>query len=148
MPHHLLHALIVVLALAWPASADTPAYFTRNGIAISGYDAVAYFTAGQAVEGRQDIAVEWKGATWRFATQANRDIFETDPRTYAPQYGGYCAYAMSRGYVDSTDPLAWRIVDGKLYLIHSRHEVGEWAQNLARNLRLSESNWPSVLKSR
>jgi YHS domain-containing protein len=147
MPHHLFHALTLVLALVLPASADSPAFFARNGAAIDGYDTVAYFTAGQAVKGRQGIAVEWKGATWRFATQANREAFEADPRAYAPQYGGYCAYAVSRGHVAPTDPLAWKIVDGKLYLAYNPGVIGAWTQDLAVNLRLGDTYWPAALKN-
>ena len=146
MPRHILHALIAVLALALPARGDSPAYFASGGSAIDGYDTVAYFTAGKPVRGEAGIAVEWKGATWRFASRKNREAFEADPRAYAPQYGGYCAYAMSRGHVATGEPLAWKIVDGKLYLTHNRRVFAIWAGDVPGNLRLSDANWPTVLR--
>ena len=141
-----LAALIAVLfALAAPVRADSPVWFTSHGAAIDGYDTVAYFTAGKPVPGRAGIEVEWKGAIWRFASRGNRERFEANPRAFAPQYGGYCAYAVSRGHLASTDPQAWKIVDGKLYLTHSPAVLAMWSRDIAGNLARSEANWPGVL---
>ena len=83
--------------------------------AVGGYDPVAYFTEGKPVAGNSGITHQWKGATWRFASEKNRDLFKAEPAKYAPQYGGYCAWAVSQGYTAKGDPNHWKIVDGKLY---------------------------------
>ncbi|MFV0512934.1 MAG: YHS domain-containing (seleno)protein [Jhaorihella sp.] len=141
-----LAAFVFVLsALAAPVRADSPVWYSGDGVAINGYDTVAYFTAGKPVPGRTGIEVEWKGALWRFASRRNRERFEANPRAFAPQYGGYCAYAVSRGHVASTDPRAWKIVDGKLYLTHSPSVFRAWLRDIAGNLALSDANWPGVL---
>ncbi len=141
-----LLSLVVFVAPAGDASAGAPLFHTESGIAIGGYDPVAYFTEGIPVPGRPDIQLEWKGAVWRFASQANRARFEANPRAYAPQYGGYCAYAMARGYLDSADPRAWKIVNGRLYLVHSFEMFRIWARDIPGNLALAEANWPAALR--
>ena len=139
--------LLAVLApAAGPARAGSPLFHTENGVAIRGYDTVAYFRRGEAVPGRPDIAVAWKGAIWRFASQDNREAFEANPRAYAPRFGGYCAYAVSRGYLAAGDPQAWEIVDGRLYLIHDPALKRVWERDVAGNLALAEANWPALLK--
>lgn len=146
MPFRLVLSVIVAaLVLAGPGRADMPVFYSSDGAAIGGYDTVAYFRSGSAVPGRREITVMWKGAVWRFASQTNREAFEANPRAYAPQYGGYCAYAVSRGHVAGTDPEAWRIVDGKLYLIHSRSILEIWARDPKAHIARSKANWPAVL---
>ncbi|WP_083347684.1 YHS domain-containing (seleno)protein [Ruegeria halocynthiae] len=120
-------------------------FYADNGMAISGYDAVSYFKAGTPILGQPDIALMWKGATWRFASEENRDRFERNPRAFAPQFGGYCAYAMAKGRLSSTDPQAWQIVDGRLYLTHSEAIERIWEKNASRNIREAEEHWPDVL---
>src|SRR5437764_481032 len=92
-------------------SAVAPVYKDGNGLAIRGYDPVAYFQQGGPVKGSPALRQEWMGATWLFSSAANRDVFATNPDKYAPRYGGYCAYAVSEGDTASIDPEAWRIVD-------------------------------------
>ena len=84
--------------------------------AVGGYDAVGYFTDSKAIEGSSDFSYEYKGANWLFANKKNLDLFKQNPDKYAPQYGGYCAWAVSKGGTANGDPEVWRIVDGKLYL--------------------------------
>ncbi len=91
-----------------------------GGIAIGGYDPVAYFTEGQAVKGSEKFAHKWLGAIWYFSSAEHRDLFIADPVKYVPQYGGYCSAGMTLGETDAADPEAWRIVDGKLYLATSK----------------------------
>ena len=131
--------------LGTPVLADPAIFYSRGNAAISGYDTVAYFTRGAPMPGQPDIAVMWKGVIWYFTSVAHREAFEANPRAYAPQYGGYCAYAMSRGYRASTEPEAWHIVNGKLYLIHSLpvHEI--WAGDIDGNIVRANANWPGVL---
>ncbi|WP_146344853.1 YHS domain-containing (seleno)protein [Falsiphaeobacter marinintestinus] len=136
---------ILMFAVLGPVRADTPIFHARDGAAIGGYDTVAYFTTGAAVPGTPEIVVMWKGVVWQFASQSHRDAFEANPRAYAPQYGGYCAFAVSQGYTVGTDPEIWRIIDGKLYLIHNASVLSRWLTDLDGNLVMSETNWPSVL---
>lgn len=136
---------LAALAFAPAAVAESPIFYADQGTAIGGYDTVAYFASGEAVRGAPDIAVMWKGAVWHFASHENREAFEANPHAYAPQFGGYCAYAMARGYTTKTDPQAWRIVGGKLYLIHSPGIERMWARDVAGNISMAESIWPAPL---
>jgi YHS domain-containing protein len=98
------------------ATAATPEVYAEGGIAVDGTDVVAYFTDGAPVAGIAAITHDYMGVTWQFSSEANRDAFAANPEAYAPQYGGYCAYAVSQGYTASTTPEAWSIVDDKLSL--------------------------------
>lgn len=113
-------------------------------LAIKGYDPVAYFTEGRPILGDALFESEYAGAKYRFVSAANRDRFKQDPLKYVPQYGGYCAYAVSRNYTADTDPLAWRIVDGKLYLNYSRKAQQKWEEDIPGNIRKGDTNWPSL----
>ena len=148
MPRFLVASLLAVgLLLGQPAAAgQQPTYTgTPGGLAVSGYDAVAYFTDGRPVEGSEAYSYDWQGAVWRFASQANLDRFKAAPATYAPRFGGYCAWAVSRGYTASADPQAWRIVDGKLYLNYDLEVKKTWEQDVPGNIAKGEANWPKVL---
>lgn len=138
---------LALLAIGPVQAAQDPVYTgTLSDLAVSGYDPVAYFTEAQPVEGTGEHTVEWNGATWRFATPANRDQFQADPERYAPQFGGYCAWAVSQGYTASADPQAWRIVDGKLYLNYDLDVKKTWEQDVPGNIAKGEGNWPVVLE--
>ncbi len=131
------------LLAAGPALAIDPV-FTKRGLAIRGYDPVAYFTEGKPVKGKADFTHSYEGTTWRFASAANRDAFAADPLRYAPQYGGYCAYAVSQGYTASIDPDAWRIVDDKLYLNYSKSVQRRWERDVPGNIAKADTNWPQL----
>ena len=138
----------MVLAAAFcasPALAASDPVFTRWGNAIRGYDPVAYFTQGKPVKGSADFEADWNGATWRFATAENRDLFVGDPTAYAPQYGGYCAWAVANNYTASTQPEAWTIHDGKLYLNYNLSVRSQWEQDIPGNVAKGNVNWPGVL---
>jgi YHS domain-containing protein len=115
-----------------------------GGVAIEGTDPVAYFTESKPVEGSSDFEHEWMGATWRFVSAENRDRFAADPEKYAPQYGGYCAWAVAHGYTAKIDPEAWKIVDGKLYLNYSKDVQAQWAQDIPGNIAKGDANWPKI----
>lgn len=117
----------------------------RGGLAVQGYDVVAYATNGAPTKGRPEFEHRWNGAVWRFASAANRDEFARDQQKYAPQFGGYCAWAVSRGYTADIDPEAWRIVDGKLYLNYSKRVQRMWEQDIPGNIAKGEANWPRVV---
>jgi YHS domain-containing protein len=144
-------ALMLTLSLVVPVAgtpllADQPAwYLSSQTLALSGYDAVAYFTESKAVPGKAEFEHAWNGARWRFASAANRDRFAAAPETYAPQFGGYCAWAVSRGYTASGDPNAWSVVGGKLYLNYSMKVRAQWEQDVPGNIAKGVANWPSVL---
>ena len=133
------------LPIATLARAGDAPVFQARGAAINGYDPVAYFTDGRAVKGSSAITHSWTGAEWRFATEANRAAFVSAPERYAPQFGGYCAWAVSNGYTASTDPDAWKIVDGRLYLNYSRRVQRRWERDIPGNIARGNANWPSVL---
>lgn len=129
-----------------PAIAKDPVSTgTFSSLAVSGYDPVAYFAQGKPVEGSSEHEYEWNGATWRFSSAANMEEFKSDPEAWAPQYGGYCAWAVSQGYTASSDPEAWRIVDGKLYLNYSKSVQRTWEQDIPGNIAKANANWPKVL---
>lgn len=138
-------ALLVILPkLASAASSEINKSFF-GGVAIEGYDAVAYHTAGKPTEGKKEFEHAWKGAVWRFASAENRDLFAADPEKYAPQYGGYCAYAVAQGSTAGIDPEAWTLVDGKLYLNYNRKVQKEWESKRDDYIRRADENWPDVL---
>ena len=114
-------------------------------MAIDGWDPVAYFTDGKPVEGSKAYSFEWNGATWRFASAAHRDLFAQAPEKYAPQYGGYCAWAVSQGYTADIDPEAWKIEDGRLFLNYSLEVQKKWAADLPGNVAKGDANWPKLL---
>jgi YHS domain-containing protein len=115
-----------------------------GSVAIEGYDPVAYFTDGMPVEGSSDFTAEYNGAVWRFASAANRDAFAANPEAYAPQYGGYCAWAVSQGYTAPIDPEAWKIVDDKLYLNFNKSVQRRWAGDIPGNIAKGDANWPGI----
>lgn len=141
----LLLAGALLLVSAVPARAIDPVWSNWRGLAVAGYDPVAYFTDGKAVEGSSEFTAEWKGATWRFASAAHRDQFKADPDKYAPQYGGYCAWAVSQDKTAGIDPEAWKIVDGKLYLNYDKEVQAMWEKDVPGNIRKADANWPGLL---
>ena len=138
--------VLFLLLVATAAFAVDPVNKSRlTKVAVEGYDVVAYFTDGKAVRGDNDFEHEWMGATWRFASAAHRDAFAKDPGKYAPQYGGYCAFGVSRGYAVGIDPDAWKIVDGKLYLNYNAEVQQTWLGDVPGHIRKANENWPKVL---
>lgn len=133
------------------AAVGIPAVFsdpqTSEGLAIRGYDPVAYFTASAPVKGSSDHEYDWNGVTWRFSSAANKELFVSNPETYAPQYGGYCAKAMVEGNIVSTVPEAWDIVDGKLYLNYSLDVQRQWRGDVPGNITKADGFWPSILET-
>ena len=142
-----LFVLAIGPAAAPAAAAETdPVFTTRGNVAIRGYDPVAYFTDEKAVKGSRDFSHDWQGATWRFASAENRDLFAAEPTKYAPQYGGYCAWAVSRNYTAPTDPDAFTLVNGKLYLNYNAKVMEQWLEDRDGNIDSADENWPTVLK--
>jgi hypothetical protein len=135
------------IAFAPPAQARSPEIYTGllSSTAVGGYDPVAYFSEGKAVQGNREIVFAWKGVSWRFVSEKNRDLFRQKPEAYAPQFGGYCAWAVSRGYTAKGDPRYWKVVDGKLYLNYDAGVQKDWEKDIAGNIAKGDKNWPAVL---
>ncbi len=140
-----LLALVALLAAA-PAFAKSEINASLLGaVAIDGTDAVAYFQESKPVKGSSQFSHNWKGAEWRFKSAANRDAFAAAPERYAPEFGGYCAWAVSQGYTAGIDPEAWTIHGGRLYLNYSKGVRAQWRQDIPGNIAKGEKNWPAVL---
>ena len=133
---------------AVPALAAKDEIYTGllSGAAVGGYDAVAYFKQGKPVKGSSDFTTEYKGATWYFANAEDLEAFKAAPEKYAPQYGGYCAWAVSQGATAKGDPEFWSVVDGKLYLNYSADVQANWSQDIPGNVAKADANWPKVLQ--
>ena len=139
-------AALAALGVARPALAGHASiYYLDAGVAIGGYDPVAYFTRKRAVPGSPAYALMWKGAIWQFASRRNRDLFEANPYAFAPQYGGHCAYGVAVGMVVSGDPTAWDIRDGRLFLTHSQVIHRAWKMDADAHIEDADANWPAVL---
>ena len=112
-----------------------------SGNALRGYDAVAYFAVDKAVKGDPKFEYAWNGAKWFFSSEENMNKFKANPEDYAPQFGGYCAYAVSEGYTADADPEAWKVVDGKLYLNYNHDVQKTWEMNEADRIENGRKNW-------
>ena len=153
------HELILLLGLAALAAfilqhdivraqqTAKPQIFTefRFKLALDGYDPVAYFKTGKPQKGNPAHAVRWVGADWHFASAENKAAFEASPQAFAPQYGGYCAWAVSEGYTAKGDPNTWRIVDNKLYLNYNASVQKGWEKDIPVRVAKGDQNWPIVL---
>ena len=145
-------AMLAIAIGAWMAA--TQGAFARSNeiytalfssLGAGGYDVVAYFKQGKAVPGDAAFSTVYKGATWHFASAEDQELFRKNPAAYVPQYGGYCAWAMSQNYTAAGDPEVWRIVNGKLYLNYDRHVQAKWNANVAADIQAADRNWPSIL---
>ena len=142
-------ALLTTLAasLAAPAAwaVQDPIYTgTRSDLAVSGYDPVAYFTDGKAVQGSEQVTAEHAGVTYRFASAEHRALFQAAPETYLPQYGGFCAYAAAKGALAPTDPEAFTVLGGKLYLNYSQDVRERWLERAGEYIKAADENWPRL----
>jgi YHS domain-containing protein len=117
-----------------------------SNIAIKGYDTVAYFTENKAIKGDKEMSVEYQGAVWHFSSAENLDTFITQPEKYIPQYGGYCAYAVSRNTTASINPKAFNVYEGKLYLNYSKGVQKRWMKDLEAGIKKANTHWPKLLK--
>ena len=138
---------IIALTVATSVEAGKPVYSGgRDRAAIRGYDPVAYFTQNEAVKGSKEFTVSYNGATWMFSSAEHKALFEADPEKYAPQFGGYCAYAVSQNTTASIKPKYFTIHEGKLYLNYSKPVHKRWSSNKADLIKQAETHWPNILK--
>jgi YHS domain-containing protein len=133
--------ICISLLIAVGSFAQNGTYSSTNGIAIKGYDPVAYFLQNSAMPGKDDFTYEWSGTKWKFASQANLDAFKTAPDKYAPQFGGFCAYGCSEKHKSPTDPNAWTIIDNKLYLNYNLKVKEIWLKDTASRIAAATEYW-------
>jgi len=117
-----------------------------SNLAIRGYDAVAYFTLGEPTKGNKEFEYEWKGAAWRFSNAQHLEQFKAEPEKYAPQYGGYCAWALAENKLAPIDPKQWTIVEDKLYLNYNLKIQNKWLKDRDNLITEGDKNWPAVLE--
>ena len=117
---------------------------SEEPVAIKGYDTVSYFTAGKALKGTEDFASSWHGMTWFFQSKENRDLFAASPEKYAPQYDGWCAWAMTESRKAVTDPEVWKIVDGRLYLNCSQAAYEKWSRDIPGHIKMADEIWKKM----
>lgn len=138
-------AVFVGIAVSFAACAKTANFAAVNtdgeNVALKGFDAVAYFAVENAVAGNPKYEYAWNGAKWLFSNAENLERFKQNPEAYAPQYGGYCSYAVSKGYTADGDPNAWKIVDGKLYLNYNPEVKEIWEKELQQNIKKGQEHW-------
>ncbi len=140
-------ATLAAAALLVIGSAQAAApFYAPDGVAIKGYDTVAYFLDGKPVRGSDTYVTEWQGAKWKFISQDHLDKFKAEPAKYAPQYGGYCAYGTSLGHLAPTEPDAWAVIDGKLYLNYNQNVRAKWSQNVAGYNAAANAQFEGLLK--
>ena len=124
----------------------TTAFYQEKGVAIKGYDPVAFFTEKKAMVGDQHIIFDWSGSQWRFISKENLELFKINPEKYAPQYGGYCAYGVSENHKSPTDPNAWTVVGNKLYLNYSLKVKELWSTDIPGRINKADANWKALVK--
>jgi YHS domain-containing protein len=135
------------LALSLSAAsfaADIDINANGNDLAIQGYDPVAYFTQDKPTIGSNDFTATYKNAIYLFSSEQNRDLFRASPAKYAPQFGGFCAYGVTKGRKFDTDPTAWRVVDGKLYLNLNKDVQKVWLENVPGYITNANQTWPTI----
>ena len=139
----ILSSLLVALA----GTALAGDFFEKDGVALRGNDPVAYFASGAPRKGVPEHSYTYKGSRFLFATAENLRAFASAPGKYAPQFGGFCAFGAANGYKVSTQPDAFAVVDGKLYLNHDTKVQARWMEDVPGNVAQAEKNWPEVSKA-
>ncbi len=137
----ILMSLSIVLLLLTGFGGIAVGKSPADDLAIKGYDTVAYFKDGKALKGNESFTFQWHDMTWYFSTKENRDLFAASPEKYAPQYDGYCAWALTESRKAITDPEVWKIVDGKLYLNCSQTAYEKWSRDIPGNIKKADTNW-------
>ena len=143
-----IRLIMLTAAVLWTsvfATVFAGDYFERDGVAIDGYDPVAYFTEQKPVKGSPEFQTVHRGSTFQFSSAAHRDAFAAEPDKYAPQYGGYCAYGMAKGYKAKIDPEAFSLIHGRLYLNYSDAVRTRWLSDVPGYIRQADANWPTVM---
>lgn len=137
-------SIFVIAALLTGPAFAAEAQFQIGGVALGGYDPVSYFREQKAERGRPEFRYRYNDSTWHFSSELHRDLFAADPQQYAPQYGGFCAYAISQGQLVPVDPYSWTIHAGKLYLNYSTRVREAWRANPGRYVEAAAENWEKL----
>lgn len=144
---HLIIGLLL-LAIITPAIAQTSHLNLEDGLAIVGYDPVAYFTSNKAMKGKKDLSYQYKNVTYYFSSAANRDAFVNNPSAYEPQYGGWCAYAMgASGEKVEIDPETFKVAGGKLFLFYNAYfnnTLPKWNKDETNLKNKADKNWKAI----
>ncbi len=145
-----LSLLLLLLGLALPVFAQTKTLLNLDGdgVAIQGYDPVAFFTDQKPVKGDPKYVYKHQGALYFFASKDHRDLFKANPEKYEPVYGGYCAYGVSKDKLVEIDVDAFQIVDGKLLLQYSKSVREKFNQDAKGNLAKADANWPVLVEKK
>lgn len=145
--HRFLVFITAALLTTASALASEPPVYTGflSNTGAGGYDTVSYFETGEPTKGSANFTAQHKGATWRFASAENLARFKDNPERYAPAYGGYCAWAVSQGYLAKGDPKHWSIRQGRLYLNYNLSVHDTWLQSPDKFTHQADANWPKVL---
>lgn len=144
---HLLRASSIALIAANAMNVMAGDFFETDGVAIKGFDPVAYTAQQRAVQGTSEFTSTYKGSVFRFVNAGNRDAFIANPEKFAPQYNGFCAYGVSRGYKAATSPDAFSVIDGKLYLNYNAEVKMIWAKDVQGYVGKADARWPEVEKT-
>ncbi|MEO7991099.1 MAG: YHS domain-containing (seleno)protein [Chryseolinea sp.] len=142
-----MNRLTIIFFIAFisvTVNAQKAEVFSTSSGAIKGYDPVAYFTVGKPVKGDPKISFHWNNADWYFSSEANLKVFKSSPEKYAPQFGGYCAYGVSDNHKAPTNPDAWTIVDGKLYLNYNMEVKELWSVDKLTLIKKANDLWPTI----
>ncbi len=142
-------AFVLTIVSGWVVAADPEFYSHKRLGAIKGVDVVAYFSllpGASAVKGKRKFSYVWKGTEWRFSNAENREKFIANPEDYAPQFGGYCAFATAHNFTTSIWPDSWLIIDDKLYLNHNRTSAKKFRKSPEYYIEKASKNWPAVLE--
>ena len=150
---NLLFLLISAAAIFLAACAGGTGDFkkvntTAENVAIKGFDPVAFFSVEKAIEGNPQYSFLWNGAKWYFSSAENMEKFKANPENFAPQFGGYCSWAVSQGYTADGDPNAWKVVDGKLYLNYNQQVKEKWEAEQPKLIEAGKKNWEEFKKKK
>lgn len=140
----LIQLSIALMSLSTQAIAGSPISGAKNGVAIQGYDTVAYFTQKDAIKGGPEHSFEWSGTVWFFSSAEDKEMFAANPKKYAPQYGGHCALSVANGKHARGAGDAWTIRDDKLYLSYSKEVRSRWLQDVSQNIYWADRAWPKI----
>ena len=136
--------LCTALLITLVSFSQTVKFSGNNGVAINGFDPVAYFTLQKALEGNSNYSYEWSGSIWKFVSKDNLNLFQANPEKYAPQFGGYCAYGCSEKHLSPTDPKAFTIINDKLYLNYNQKVKEVWIKDTANRIQAANQYWKSI----
>jgi YHS domain-containing protein len=140
--------LFLCVATSLPAQTKNLLNLDKSGVALQGYDPVAYFTESKPVKGRAEFTSAYRGATYYFASAEDKARFDQDPAKYEPAYGGFCAYGVSRNKLVEIDPAAFQIVEGRLLLQYSKGVRNDFNKDVPGNLAKANANWPVLVESK